>query len=309
MSITMFVPDLRKALGLDYPLLMLDCLMLDSEAKTATGRKVISVADPVFAGHFPGMPILPGVQQVAGMCQAATLLGQSLFPAKGRLALVGLERVKFRKPVLPGHVLQTSVTFQQERADGSLEFQAAATHSDGQASAGTILLATRDDEWFRPQYQADWQSPLAANFPAGKTDALGLEKILPHRRPFLLADGAYGLADLEANCIYGYKNLSGADPLLQASADSTFPGWLHPEVAAQLGCAYLLQHPENQGRTGIFLSIDKAVFHYPAFAGEQLQMKITCIYNGRAGSAEAIIYSGNRLVSEISIKFLFVDKI
>ena len=309
MNETLFPQDLRQTLGLDYPLLMLDNLALDREARNAIGRKAISIADSVFAGHFPGMPILPGVLQVAGMAQAATALGQSLFPEKGRLALVGLERVKFRKPVLPGHVLQTSVTFQQEREDGILEFQASVSHNDGQASAGTILLAPRDEDWFRPQYQETWTSPLAEQFPADRTDATGLEKLLPHRRPFLLIDGACGMTDTAANQIFGFKNLSGTDILLQASADFSFPGYLHPEIAAQLGCAYLLQQPDNQGKTGIFLSIDKAVFHHPVFAGEQLQLKVTCLHSGRAGSGEAVIYSGQRLVTETCLKFLFVEKI
>ena len=72
----------------------------------AVGTKLVSANEPYFAGHFPGAPVLPGVL----LCEALVQLGSHLAGDDEELRLVGVEKARFRRPVLPGDHLQLEVT-------------------------------------------------------------------------------------------------------------------------------------------------------------------------------------------------------
>jgi UDP-3-O-[3-hydroxymyristoyl] N-acetylglucosamine deacetylase/3-hydroxyacyl-[acyl-carrier-protein] dehydratase len=102
--------DIMKILPHRYPFLLVDrILSFDGETK-AVGQKAVTMNEPYFPGHFPGHPVMPGVLQVEAMAQVASVL---LYRAMGNVAKIGYfmsaDKVKFRKPVLPGDTLLIEV--------------------------------------------------------------------------------------------------------------------------------------------------------------------------------------------------------
>ena len=151
MAICKTYEELSAALQVRAPLLMLDSLELNADARSAVGVKAVSMNESVFQGHFPGAPVVPGVLQVAGMAQGAQMLFDLLFPGEGRPWLKSLRRVKFRTPVQPGMLLKLSFEVSAENGDGSVDFLVKNTAEDGSlCSSGTICLARRSKDFFHP---------------------------------------------------------------------------------------------------------------------------------------------------------------
>lgn len=97
-------PLLRRTPG--FPYALVDRLLEVDPGVRAVGRKLVSANEPYFVGHFPGAPILPGVV----LCEAFVQLGAQLVGEAGDLRLVGVEKARFRRPVLPGDELHLEVT-------------------------------------------------------------------------------------------------------------------------------------------------------------------------------------------------------
>jgi 3-hydroxyacyl-[acyl-carrier-protein] dehydratase len=93
-----------------FPFLLVDRVDIMEEGKKAIGRKCVTINEPFFQGHFPGFPIMPGVLIVEALAQTACALMFSRDEMKGKLAFfMGLEEIKFRKPVVPGDVLELHI--------------------------------------------------------------------------------------------------------------------------------------------------------------------------------------------------------
>lgn len=95
------------------PFLLVDAIEDFKEGEYAIGRKCITYDEPYFQGHFPEMPIMPGVLQVEALAQtgAVAILCKEEF--KGRIAVfAGIDKCKFKRPVVPGDVLtlKTEIT-------------------------------------------------------------------------------------------------------------------------------------------------------------------------------------------------------
>lgn len=91
-----------------YPFLLVDRVIEFEKAKRIVALKNVTINEPFFQGHFPDTPIMPGVLIVEAMGQAGgVLVTQSLPPEKqGNLILfMGFDKVRFRKPVVPGDQL------------------------------------------------------------------------------------------------------------------------------------------------------------------------------------------------------------
>ncbi len=100
------VNDVMKILPHRYPFLMVDRILSFEEAKKATGQKAVTMNEEFFQGHFPGHPVMPGVLQLEAMAQVASILMLKSAENAGKLGyFMSADKVKFRKPVVPGDVL------------------------------------------------------------------------------------------------------------------------------------------------------------------------------------------------------------
>ena len=115
---TLNITEIQELLPHRYPFLMIDRVTNYDEGKTLTAIKNVSVNEPLFTGHFPKMPIFPGVLILEAMAQATGLLAFKTFgaPAENELYyFASIDKAKFRKPVVPGDQLILEVEFIKER--------------------------------------------------------------------------------------------------------------------------------------------------------------------------------------------------
>lgn len=98
--------DIQKVLPHRYPFLLVDKILEIEKGKKAVGLKNVTINEPFFQGHFPNVPIMPGVLIAEAMAQVGGIAILSMEEYKGRLAvLTGIEKMKFRKQVVPGDTL------------------------------------------------------------------------------------------------------------------------------------------------------------------------------------------------------------
>jgi UDP-3-O-[3-hydroxymyristoyl] N-acetylglucosamine deacetylase/3-hydroxyacyl-[acyl-carrier-protein] dehydratase len=94
-----------------YPFLLVDRVLELVPGRRAVAIKNVSINEPFFVGHWPGLPIMPGVLIVESLAQAAgVLVASSLAPQPGKVALIAsIDGVKFRRPVVAGDQLRLEV--------------------------------------------------------------------------------------------------------------------------------------------------------------------------------------------------------
>jgi 3-hydroxyacyl-[acyl-carrier-protein] dehydratase len=107
-------PEIQKLLPHRYPFLLIDRIVeLEPDVK-AIGLKNVSINEPFFQGHFPTIPIMPGVLIVEAMAQVAGLLAFHS-GVKGTVYFMSIEKAKFRKPVIPGDQLRLEIKVLKRR--------------------------------------------------------------------------------------------------------------------------------------------------------------------------------------------------
>mgnify|MGYP003950026417 CR=1 FL=1 len=98
-----------------YPFLMVD-RVTRIDGNQITAEKNVTINEPFFQGHFPGHPIMPGVLQLEAMAQVAGILTLKQADNAGKIAyFMSAEKVKWRKPVKPGDVLQIDIELLRAR--------------------------------------------------------------------------------------------------------------------------------------------------------------------------------------------------
>lgn len=142
-----------------------------------------------------------------------------------------------------------------------------------------------------------------------------IQKILPHRYPFLLVDR---ITDLEAGkSIIGYKNVSISEPVFQGHFPDhpIYPGVMIIEGMAQAGGVLAFESMSDEEKTNntdkvvYFMSIDKAKFRAPVTPGDQLVYKLDVIKNkGAIWNLDAKAYVDDKLVAQAELKAMIVDK-
>jgi UDP-3-O-[3-hydroxymyristoyl] N-acetylglucosamine deacetylase / 3-hydroxyacyl-[acyl-carrier-protein] dehydratase len=100
------VNEVMQILPHRFPFLMVDRIVDFEGDNKCTGVKGVTINEPYFVGHFPGHPVMPGVLQVEGMAQVASILMLRKSENQGKIGyFMSADRVKFRKPVFPGDSL------------------------------------------------------------------------------------------------------------------------------------------------------------------------------------------------------------
>jgi 3-hydroxyacyl-[acyl-carrier-protein] dehydratase len=107
----MDINQIQALLRHRYPFLLLDRVLELERMKRVVGLKNVSVNEPFFSGHFPGAPIMPGVLIVECMAQCgAVLLLTEIQDRDDKLVFfTGIEKARFRRPVIPGDQLRIEV--------------------------------------------------------------------------------------------------------------------------------------------------------------------------------------------------------
>ncbi|SFV61177.1 3-hydroxyacyl-[acyl-carrier-protein] dehydratase, FabZ form [hydrothermal vent metagenome] len=142
-----------------------------------------------------------------------------------------------------------------------------------------------------------------------------IQKILPHRYPFLLVDRITKLE--KGTHIEAYKNVSISEPVFQGHFPDhpIYPGVMIIEGMAQAGGVLAFESMDNASQEEIankvvyFMSIDKAKFRSPVTPGDQLVYKLNVIKNkGAIWQLDAKAYVDDKLVAEAELKAMIVDK-
>lgn len=102
--------EIQKIIPHRYPFLLVDKIIEMEVGKKAVGIKNVTINEPFFQGHFPGNPIMPGVLMVEALAQVGAVSILSMEEYKGKIAVfTGIDKVKFRRQVVPGDTLKLEV--------------------------------------------------------------------------------------------------------------------------------------------------------------------------------------------------------
>ena len=108
MDLPLRYEDIIRILPHRYPFLLVDKIIEMEIGKRVVGIKNVTANEPFFQGHFPGNPIMPGVLIIEAMAQVGGVLARLSIPnvmergEMGEIFFVSMDKVKFRKPVVPG---------------------------------------------------------------------------------------------------------------------------------------------------------------------------------------------------------------
>jgi beta-hydroxyacyl-ACP dehydratase FabZ len=115
MKLPLYYEDIIKILPHRYPFLLVDRIIEMDPAKRIVGIKNVTADEPFFEGHFPGNPIMPGVliieamAQVGGVMACLAIRGNAERETQAPVFFMSIDKVKFRKTVVPGDQLRFEV--------------------------------------------------------------------------------------------------------------------------------------------------------------------------------------------------------
>lgn len=131
-----------------YPFLLIDRVLELEPGKRVVALKNVTANEPQFTGHFPEIPIMPGVLMVEAMAQAGGLCCLTAIPEaerKGKLVLfAGIDECRFKRPVTPGDTLRIEVTV--ERVIRNIGRVKAVATVDGQIACEARLTSAMVDK-------------------------------------------------------------------------------------------------------------------------------------------------------------------
>jgi len=136
--------DIKEILSIlphRYPFLLIDKIVKFEASVSATGIKNVTMNEPFFQGHFPGNPIMPGVLIIESMAQVGGILAfKSADVTNKGVYFMGIDKAKFRRPVVPGDTLEISLEVTKTR--GKIwKFHGKAL-VEGKVAAEADLMAT-----------------------------------------------------------------------------------------------------------------------------------------------------------------------
>jgi 3-hydroxyacyl-[acyl-carrier-protein] dehydratase len=137
------VEEIQRLLPHRFPFLMVDRVIEVVPDRVLKAYKNVSANEQFFEGHFPGHPVMPGVLMVEALAQAAAIFAfQSMGVSQQQqvVYLMGLDEVRFRRPVVPGDRLDLEVTPLKRK--GKIWKMRGEARVDGQLACEAELLAT-----------------------------------------------------------------------------------------------------------------------------------------------------------------------
>jgi len=140
--------DIKKITSLlphRYPFLLVDRVVKVEPGQRLLGYKNVTINEPFFQGHFPEKPVMPGVLIIEALAQATGLLAMESEDVAGKAIyyLVGVDKARFKRPVVPGDQLMLEVEVLKQRR-GIWTFSGKGT-VDGQVCASAEIMCTARD--------------------------------------------------------------------------------------------------------------------------------------------------------------------
>lgn len=145
----MYVEEIRRFLPHRYPFLLVDRVLECIPGESLTAIKNVSVNEPFFQGHFPEIPIMPGVLIIEALAQATGLLGFRTMSAEPKddvlYMLVGVDNVRFKRQVVPGDQLLLKVKVVRQ-SKVIWKFSCEASVDGKLVTAADMLCAAKEKE-------------------------------------------------------------------------------------------------------------------------------------------------------------------
>jgi 3-hydroxyacyl-[acyl-carrier-protein] dehydratase len=114
----MDIQEILHTLPHRYPIIMVDRVLEIEAGKRIVALKNVSINEPVFSGHFPGYPVMPGVLILEALAQAAAILAIVTWgetrPRDSLYYFAGIDKARFKRVVEPGDQLRLEVDFKRE---------------------------------------------------------------------------------------------------------------------------------------------------------------------------------------------------
>lgn len=143
----MDIKEIKEYLPHRYPFLLVDRVTDIVLHERIEAVKNVSVNEPFFDGHFPDLPIMPGVLIIEAMAQAAGILGFKSVgkkPADGSIYMfVGADKMRFKRPVVPGDQLRLYAEIVSVKR-GIWKFSCRSEVEGDMVASGEILCADRE---------------------------------------------------------------------------------------------------------------------------------------------------------------------
>jgi len=140
------INQVKELLPHRYPFLLIDRVLEIEEGESLFALKNVSVNEPFFQGHFPGLPIMPGVLIIESLAQAISLLAlHSLGEHRNSkiFMLVGIDKARFRGQVVPGDQLLLNVSLKRNMR-GIGVYQCRALVGDNVVAEAEIMCSVQD---------------------------------------------------------------------------------------------------------------------------------------------------------------------
>lgn len=141
---TYTLEELQQLLPHRYPFALVDRIIDYVPGERAVGLKNVTFNEPHFQGHFPGKPLMPGVLIIEAMAQVGGIVLTQLPGVDGLCVFAGMDRVKFRRPVVPGDqlIITTELVAVKRLRFGKMKSRA---EVDGQlVCEGTLMFSVID---------------------------------------------------------------------------------------------------------------------------------------------------------------------
>src|SRR3954453_21588679 len=147
MSSSLNIPILLDRLCYRYPSPLVDAIAEHDHGRRLVAVKNVTVNEEFFQGHFPGVPLMPGVLMLESLSQVAAilLLQRDEAPPNARVYLRGVNGAKFRRQVVPGDQLRLEITLGARRTTLA-RAQAAAYVGDQVVAEAELLLGLVADQ-------------------------------------------------------------------------------------------------------------------------------------------------------------------